>query len=381
MPAGSVADAVYLDHAASTPLRPSVRAAMAPYLADDYANPSGGHAAARRARQAVDEARDTVAAVLGCQPGEVVFTSGGTESDNFAVLGAVRRHGGTAVCSSVEHHAVLHPVEHLGGRIVGVDGDGVIDLDALADALDERTRIVSVMAANNEVGTVQPLRRITRLVSKRAPQAWVHTDAVQAAAWLDLADIAKHCHLVSVTGHKLGGPKGAGALVVREGVTLEPLLFGGGQERDRRSGTHNVAGIVGLAAALVATAEERSVTNERVAVLRDRLVDGLLATVRDVHETVPRPLKVPGSAHVCIEGVESEALLYLLERAGVYASAASSCAAGAMEPSHVLLAMGVPKERAAGALRLTLGFASTDADVDRALAVVPAAVAQLRRER
>jgi cysteine desulfurase len=270
-------------------------------------------------------------------------------------------------------------VEHLGGRVVGVDADGVVDLDALADALDERTRIVSVMAANNEVGTVQPLLRVTRIVQKRAPQAWVHTDAVQAAAWLDLRDIARHCHLVSVTGHKLGGPKGAGALVVREGVTLEPLLFGGGQERDRRSGTHNVAGIVGLAAALAATAEERSVTNDRVATLRDRLVDGLLAVVPGVHETVPRSRKVPGSAHVCVEGVESEALLYLLERAGVLASAASSCAAGAMEPSHVLLAMGVPKERAAGALRLTLGFASSDADVDRALDAVPAAVAQLRR--
>lgn len=371
---------VYLDHAASTPLRASVRAAMAPYLDGDYANPSGGHAAARRARQAVDEARDTVAEVLGCRPGEVVFTSGGTESDNFAVLGAVRRHGGTAVGTAVEHHAVLHPVEHLGGRVVPVDATGVVDLDALADALDEHTRVVSVMAANNEVGTVQPLMKVTRLVSKRAPQAWVHTDAVQAAAWLDLADVARHCHLVSVTGHKIGGPKGAGALVVREGVTLEPLLFGGGQERDRRSGTHNVAGIVGLAAALAETAAERSATNERVAALRDRLVDGLLASVDGLHETVPRALKVPGSAHVCIEGVESEALLYLLERAGVYASAASSCAAGAMEPSHVLLAMGVPKERAAGALRMTLGFASTDADVDRALRAVPAAVAQLRRK-
>ena len=371
----------YLDHAASTPLRPSVRAAMAPYLDDDYANPSGGHALARRARQAVDEARDTVAAVLGCRPGEVVFTSGGTESDNFAVLGAVRRHGGTAVCTSIEHHAVLHPVEHLGGRVVGVDAAGVIDLDALGAVLDDGTRVVSVMTANNEVGTVQPMLRVTRLASKRSPHAWVHTDAVQAAVWLDLADVARHCHLVSVTGHKLGGPKGAGALVVRDGVELEPLLFGGGQERDRRSGTHNVAGIVGLAAALRATADERDATNARVAALRDRLVDGLLATVPGVHETVPREHKVPGSAHVCIEGVESEALLYLLERAGVYASAASSCAAGAMEPSHVLIAMGVPKELARGALRLTLGFASMDADVDLALDVVPAAVAQLRRER
>lgn len=371
----------YLDHAASTPLRPEVRAAMAPFLDDDYANPSGGHALARKARQAVDEARDRVADVLGCRPGEVVFTSGGTESDNHAVLGAVRRHGGGAVCTAIEHHAVLHPVEHVGGRIVGVDRDGTVLLDELESALDDSTRLVSVMAANNEVGTVQPMRRVTRLASKRAPQAWVHTDAVQAAVWLDLADVARHCHLLSVTAHKLGGPKGVGALVVRDGVDLEPLLFGGGQERDRRSGTHNVAGIVGFAAALAATADQREATNARVGALRDRLVDGLLATVSGVHETVPRELKVPGSAHVCIEGVESEALLYLLERAGVCASAASSCAAGAMEPSHVLTAMGVPKELARGALRLTLGFASTDADVDAALAAVPAVVAQLRRER
>lgn len=371
----------YLDHAASTPLRPEVRAAMAPYLDDDFANPSGGHALARRARQAVDEARDRVADVLGCEPGEVVFTSGGTESDNHAVLGAVRRHGGGAVCTAIEHHAVLHPVEHVGGRIVGVDRDGTVLLDELEAALDDSTRIVSVMAANNEVGTVQPMRRVTRLASKRAPQAWVHTDAVQAAVWLDLADVAKHCHLVSVTAHKLGGPKGVGALVVRNGVDLEPLLFGGGQERDRRSGTHNVAGIVGFAAALAVTADQRDATNARVSALRDRLVDGLVATVPGVHETVPRDWKVPGSAHVCIEGVESEALLYLLERAGVCASAASSCAAGAMEPSHVLTAMGVPKELARGALRLTLGFASTAADVDAALTAVPAVVAQLRRER
>jgi cysteine desulfurase len=397
----------YLDHAATTPLRAEARRAMAPFVDIDgdgsFANPSGGHALARAARRAVDDAREAVATVLGCAPGEIVFTSGGTEADNHAVLGTVRRHGGRALATTVEHHAVLHPVEHTGGTLVDVDRSGVVDLDALERALttDSLTtdspanaapanaapanaspvRIVSVMAANNEVGTIQPLLRVTRLVSKRAPAAYVHTDAVQGAAWLDLAVMAKHCHLISLSAHKLGGPKGVGVLVVRNGVSLEPLLFGGGQERDRRSGTHNVAGIVGLAAALQATAEQRVDTEQRVRALRDRLLDGLLARVPGLHETVPRDAKVAGAAHVCVEGVESEALLYLLEREGVYASAASSCASGAMEPSHVLLAMGVPKELWSGALRLTLGFASTDADVERALDVVPAAVAHLRRER
>jgi cysteine desulfurase len=369
----------YLDHAASTPLRAAAAEAMRPFLGDRYANPSGAHALARDARQAVDEARDVVAAGLGCEPGEVVFTGCGTESDNHAVLGAVRRHGGTAVCPATEHHAVLHPVEHVGGRVVGVDASGVVDLDALAGALDPEVCVVSVMLANNEAGTVQPLAAVADVVRERAPGAFVHTDAVQAFPWLDVASLASVADLVSVSAHKFGGPKGVGALVVRHGVLLEPLLFGGGQERDRRSGTHNVAGIVAMAAAVRETVESRATEVERVGALRDRLVDGLVCLVPGVIETVPRARKVAGSAHVCIEGVESEALLFLLERGGVYASAASACASGAMDPSHVLAAMGVPKELALGALRLSLGFASTDADVDRALEVIPAAVAQLRR--
>ncbi len=374
----------YLDHAATTPMRPEAVAAMAPFLTERFANPSGAHAAARDARRAVDDAREVVAGGLGCQPGEVVFTGCGTEADNLAVLGAVRRAAaataaGTAVCSAVEHHAVLHCVEHVGGRVVPVDGEGVVDLDALAAALDPRVVVVSVMLANNEVGTVQPLAGVVDLVRQRAPAAVVHTDAVQAFPWLDVAGMAAGCDLVAVSAHKFGGPKGVGALVVRAGVELEPLLFGGGQERDRRSGTHNVAGIVAMAAAMEATVAARAAAVARVGGLRDRLVDGLVATVPGTTETVPRPRKIAGNAHVCIDGVESEALLYLLERAGVLAAAGSSCASGAMEPSHVLTAMGVPKERAMGALRLSLGPTTTDADVDRALAAVPEAVARLRR--
>ncbi len=369
----------YLDHAASTPMRPEAIEAMLPFLSGRFANPSGSHAAARDARKVVEEARDVVAACLGCLPGEVVFTGCGTEADDLAILGIVRRHGGTAVCTAIEHHAVLHPVEHLGGRVVGVDATGVVDLAALADVLDAETTVVSVMLANNEVGTVQPLGAVAALVAERAPRAVLHTDAIQGAAWLDVAETAAMAQLVSISAHKFGGPKGVGALVVREGVTVEPLLLGGGQERERRSGTHNVAGIVAMAEALRLTTDERVATVARVGALRDRLVDGIVASVPGVVETVPRAVKVAGSAHVCIEGVESEALLFLLDRAGVCASAASSCASGAMDPSHVLAAMGVPKEVALGALRLSLGAASTDADVDRALEVIPEVVTKLRR--
>ena len=360
-------------------MRPEAVEAMLPFLQERFANPSGAHAAARDARRAVDEARDVVAESLGCQPGEVVFTSGGTEADNHAVLGAVRQHGGLGVASAVEHHAVLHPVEHVGGRLVAVDGRGRIDLDALAEALDDRVTVVSVMLANNEVGTVQPFASVAAVVRERAPRAILHTDAVQGFPWLDVAALAAPADCISVSAHKFGGPKGVGALVVRAGTTLEPLLLGGGQERDRRSGTHNVAGIAAMAAAMQATVTDRARTVERVGAQRDRLVDALLDAVPDVYETVPRADKVAGSAHVCIDGVESEALLFLLERGGVYASVASSCASGAMEPSHVLAAMGVAKERSGGALRLSLGYASSDADVDLALDVVPDAVRRLRR--
>lgn len=377
----ALSDVAYLDHAATTPMRPEAVAAMAPFATERFANPSGAHRAARDARRAIDEARDVVAAGLGCEAGEVVFTGGGTEADNLAVLGVVRHGGGgpgSAVCSAIEHHAVLHAVEHVGGRVVPVDADGITDLDALADALHPGVAVVSVMLANNEVGAVQPLDRVVALVRERCPGARVHTDAVQAFPWLDVATRAAACDLVAVSAHKFGGPKGVGALVVRGDVELEPLLFGGGQERERRSGTHNVAGIVAMAAAVRAAVAERTATVERVGALRDRLVDGLVAAVPGCVETVPRAAKVAGNAHVCIDGVESEALLYLLERDGVLAAAGSSCASGALEPSHVLSAMGVAKERALGALRLSLGTTSQPTDVDRALAAVPAAVARLR---
>jgi cysteine desulfurase len=379
-----MAMSAYLDHAATTPLRPEAFEAMLPWLTERYGNPSGGHAVARRARQAVEEAREVVAWCLGAEPGEVVFTSGGTEADNLAVEGVHRRRGGVVVCSAVEHHAVLHACESVGGRVAGVDASGTVDLDSLAAVLDAAgadagVPLVSVMLANNETGMIQPLAEVAAVVHDRAPGAVLHTDAVQAFAWLDVAQLARPAQLVAVSGHKFGGPQGMGALVVREGVALTPLLLGGGQERERRSGTHNVAGIAGLAAAMQAVVRDRADLVERAGALRDRLADGLLATVPGTSETGDRSRKVAGICHLLFEGIESEALLVLLDRAGICASAASSCASGAMDPSHVLAAMGVPRDRAAGALRLSLGWTTTAAEVEHALAVIPEAVARLRR--
>ena len=370
----------YLDHAATTPLRPEALEAMLPFLTHQFGNPSGSHAVSRAARAAVDEARQTVAQSLGCDAGEVVFTAGGTEADNLALAGLVAKRGGSVVCGATEHHAVLHATHALGGRVVGVDGNGVIDLDALAAALDDDVAVVSVMLANNEVGTIQDLAGVAAVMRRRAPRAVLHTDAVQAFAWLDVATLAAPAALIAVSAHKFGGPKGVGALVVRSGTEVAPLLHGGGQERDRRSGTHNVAGIAGMAAAMAATVNGREATNSRVTALRDRLADGLLAAVPGAVETGDRSGRVPGSCHLRFPGVESEALLLLLDDAGLCASAGSACASGALEPSHVLAAMGVPRQEALASVRLSLGVTTTDDEIDLALKTIPEAVARLRGE-
>jgi cysteine desulfurase len=369
----------YLDNAATTPMRPEAVEAMLPFLSERFGNPSGSHAVSREARKALDEARDVVASCLGARPGEVVFTGGGTEADNLAVTGVHAVRPGPVVCSAIEHHAVLHASEALGhARLAPVTPDGVVDLDRLADVLDPSVSVVSVMLANNEVGTVQPLADVVALAAERAPGAAVHTDAVQAFQWLDVAEAASGAGLVAVSGHKFGGPKGVGALVVRGGVAIRPIIHGGGQERDRRSGTHNVPGIVALAAAMQATVAEREATVARVGRLRDRLADGLLAAVDGSRETGDRSAKIAGNCHLSFDGVEAESLLMLLDAEGVYASAGSACASGAVDPSHVLAAMGLTRQQAMGSLRLSLGTTTTDAHVDLALEVVPRAVARLR---
>lgn len=349
---------------------------MLPFLTERYGNPSGAHAMARDARNALDDARVTLAEALGCRPGEIVFTSGGTEADNAAVFAFADR--GAVVCSAIEHHAVLDPVHRLGGRVVGVTNEGVVDLDALANALDDDVALVSVMLANNEIGTIQPLDDIAQLVRDRAPSATLHTDAVQAFPWLDVAALAQPADLVSVSAHKFGGPKGTGVLVVRDGVPFTARQIGGGQERERRSGTQNVAGIMAMAEAARLTVEERKQTVDHVAALRDRLADELLARVPDTFESGARANKVAGNCHLCFDGIESEALLFLLEQHGIMASAAASCASGAQDPSHVLAAMGVPRSVAQGSLRLSLGPSTTAADIDLVLDVLPGSVARLR---
>jgi cysteine desulfurase len=372
---------VYLDHAATTPMRPEAVAVMVPFLTERFGNPSGSHGVARDARRAIDEARDRVAGVIGSRPGEVVFTGGGTESDNTAITGAAT---GRRVCPAAEHHAVLHAVERVGGTVVAVDDVARVDPEALTAALGPDVALVSVMTVNNEVGTVNDLAAVASVVRDRAPGALLHTDAVQAACWLDLRDVWPHVDLLSLSAHKFGGPKGSGVLAVREGSAIEATLVGGGQERERRSGTHNVPGIVAMAEALALTDAQRAEENARVAALRDRLVEGLTGGLTGVRETVPRADKVAGSAHVMFEGVETEALLFLLDRGGVCASAASACASGAMDPSHVLAAMGVERSWAGGAVRMSLGRTTTADDVDRALEVLTDAVSTLRsraRER
>jgi cysteine desulfurase len=384
----SAAEATYLDHAATTPVRPEAIAAMAPFLGGTFGNPSGAHAVARAAKTALEDARDEVAALLGAEPGEVVFTAGGTEADNLAVKGAVRQaratgRGDAVVTTAFEHKGVLASCDRLeaeGFRVLrlAIPASGVVDPDAVAAAVDDRTALVSVMLVNNEVGTVQPLAEIVRRVREQSPGVLVHTDAVQAVPWLDVGDAAATADLVAISAHKFGGPKGTGALVVRGGVALEPLLEGGGQERGLRSGTSNVAGAVAMAAALRVTHAERDSDVARIAALRDRLVDGLLATVPGAFENGDRAAKVAGNAHVGFRGVEAETLLVALDHAGVCAAAGSSCSSGATEPSYVLAAMGIPRHDAGSSIRLSLGFASTARDVDVALTIIPAAVEQLR---
>ena len=365
-------------------MRPAAVAAFTEVATTVHANPSGAHRLARDARRLVDDAREHIAALVGADFAEIVFTSGGTEADNLAVFGSHDRSGGTLVASSVEHHAVLDAVVARGGRIVGVDAQGRIDLDQLADALDPSVRLVSVMLVNNEVGTLTPLDAVAAVVREAAPAAALHTDAVQAVPWLDVGTAAADADLVSLSAHKFGGPKGAGALVVRGRAAIAPRAVGGGQERERRSGTPNVAGIVAMGAAARTLAAERDAVAARVRALRDRLVDGLLAEIPDAVETggsdaEARAGRVPGVAHLCLAGVDSESLLFLLEAREVYASAASSCASGALEPSHVLQAMGVDPGLAGGSLRLSLGWSTTPAEIDHALSAIPPAVAQLRR--
>jgi cysteine desulfurase len=369
-------------------MRPVAVEQMRPFLTDLYANPSGAHAASRAAKNALEEAREAVASLLGARPREVVFTGGGSESDNLAVKGAAwaAREDGLGdgvVTTGIEHKAVLGACSRLerdGFRVARVraKASGAVDLDALGDALDDRTVVVSTMLVNNETGVVQPLDEIATLVHDRSPRAVLHTDAVQAPQWMDVGARTQNAQLVAISGHKFGGPKGVGALVVRDGTTLVPLVEGGGHEWELRAGTQNVAGIVALAAALQATHDQRDVEVARITALRDALESGLCAAIDDVVVNGDVERRVGGLLHLAFRGAEAEALLVALDQHDVYAASGSACSSGAIDPSHVLLAMGLPRELALASVRFSFGWASTMQDVEHALAVIPAAVAQLR---
>ena len=369
----------YLDHAASTPVSAEAFAAMVPHLTDQFANPSGVHARARAERRAIDDARDQIAEAVGCGPGEIVFTSGGTEADNLAVLGVIGHLGGTALVSAIEHHGVLRPAERVGAGTVPVTGEGIVALDALAELCGPEVRLVSVMAVNNEVGTVQPLAEVAEIVRERAPNALLHTDAVQALAWCEVDDMVASFDLVTISGHKIGAPKGVGALVVRGRAAgrVDALLLGGPQERELRAGTENVAGIVALGVATESIARERAATISRIASLRDRLCDSLAGSIPGLTETAPRARRVAANAHLRFPGIDNEEFLILLDDANIAASAGSSCASGALEPSHVLLAMGLSTAETKESVRFSLGPTTTKAEIDFAIEAISTIYARL----
>lgn len=379
---------VYLDHAATTPLDPRVLEAMLPCLSDSWGNPSSPYAEAQEARKRLESARRTVAGILGCKPQEIIFTSGGTESDSLALRGvayASRRRGSHIITSAIEHHAVLHTTERLeqeGFRVtyLPVDGGGFVDLTKLERAVGEDTTLVSIILANNEVGTIEPIAEAARIVKEKNPHTAFHTDAVQAVGALDVSVDSLGVDLLSIGAHKFYGPKGVGALYVRSRTPLQPQMLGGAQEKNRRAGTENVAHIVGMAKAMELAYQEFDARNAHYRALRDRLLDELPARIPYVHITGPkdRSRRLSNSFSCSFEHIEGEAILVALDLQGVAASSGSACTSGSLEPSHVLTAMGLPLELARGSLRLTVGKDNTQGEIDYLLEILPGTVSRLR---
>ncbi len=374
---------IYLDHAATTPLDPRVLDAMIPYFTTEYGNASSIYTLGRHAMQAIDSAREQVVDILNCRPTEIAFTGCGSESDNLAIKGmayASQKKGHHLITSPIEHHAVLHTCQYLERfgfktTYLPVDSYGRVDPDDVGRAITDQTVLVSIMYANNEVGTIEPVAEIGRIC--RAKKVPFHIDAVQAGGSLSLDVAALNADLLSLSAHKFYGPKGVGILYVRQGMRLLPQLQGGSQERGRRAGTENVAGIVGAVTALRLAYEELPQVEPRIIALRDRLIASLL-TISGSYLTGHPTERLPNNASLCFEGVEGESILLNLDLLGIAASTGSACTSGSVDPSHVLLAMGLPVEVAHGSLRLTLGKANTDADVDTMLEVLPGIIEKLR---
>jgi len=382
---------VYLDHAATTPLDPRVLVKMQTFFSDVFANPSSFHSPGLEAKRAVDEARKSIAAQLNAHADELVFCSGGTESDNLAIFGLVRAEKSKAkhvITTAIEHHAVLEPLKRLEKNgeieltILPVDKYGLVKVDDMEAAFRPSTVLVSVMYANNEIGTIQPIADIGRAILKwrkanKTPFPYLHSDACQAAGALDL-DVEKlHVDLLTLNGSKIYGPKGVGLLFVRRGVMLEPIVFGGGQERGVRSGTENVPGIIGLAAALGIAQAEREKESARLAKLRDRLAEGLLKVPKTRLNGHPTE-RLPNSVNVSFMDIEGEAAVLYLDAQGIYCSTGSACASSSLDPSHVILATGVSYEAAHGSLRFTLGRSTKPSDIGHVLKTIPGVVEKLR---
>jgi cysteine desulfurase len=376
---------VYLDHSATTPLDPEVLEAMMPYLTEEFGNASSVYGLGQRARQAIDQARDDVAAFYGVAAKEVIFTSGGTEGDNFAVQGIAQRNrdrGRHVITSTIEHDAVLRSAESLerdGFEVtrLPVDHFGLVEPETLRQALRPDTVLVSIMHANNEIGTIEPIPELVA-VTRNGCDAYFHTDAVQSTGKIPTTIDELGVDLLSMSAHKLHGPKGVGCLVVRSGVRLEPQMLGGGHERNRRAGTENVAGIVGLAKAVNIARRDLDANTAHLTRLRDRLIAGVLDRIPRAELTGHPRQRLPHHASFLFEGVEGESLLLQLDMEGIAASSGSACTSGSLEPSHVILALGYPRERALGSLRLSVGKENTDADIDVVLERLPQMVARLR---
>jgi cysteine desulfurase len=377
---------LYLDHAATTPLRPEARHAMEPYLTEAFGNPSGIHATSRRAKDAIEDARERAAALLGAtRPLEIIFTGGGTESDNLAVTGTALAGGGRGgvVTTAIEHEAVLESarfLERLGSPVdfISVDRDGRVDPTEVAGAVNESTAVVSVMTANNETGAIQPVPEVAAAVRERGFDVPIHTDAAQAFVSADVTVAGLGPDLITLAAHKFGGPKGVGLLWARTGIELEPVLHGGGQEMGRRSGTHNVAGIIGMVAAMEASAGERDEFVRRIGAERDAFEAALMSTLGDVTVSVVGGPRLVQHSHVRIPGVTAETLLVRLDAAGVAAAAGSACQSGALQSSHVLAAMGVNDEEARQSLRFSFGWSTAPGEGEAAARIVADLVGRLR---
>lgn len=375
---------IYMDNAATTATRPEVLEAMLPYFNRHYGNPSSIHSVGRDARRAVENARKQVAAALNCEPREVYFTAGGSESDNWAIRCATKVLAGKGkhiITSQIEHHAVLHTcgyMEKQGYEVtyLPVDGEGRVSVEDVKNAIRPDTVLITIMTANNEIGTIQPIREIGQIAHEAG--VLFHTDAVQAVGAVPIDVNDWNVDMLSLSGHKFHGPKGIGALYIRKGVKISNLIFGGAQERGLRAGTENLPGIVGLGKAIELAVAELPEYTRRMAKLRDRLIDGILSAIPDVRLNGHRTQRLPGNVNVSVRYVEGEALLMRLDLTGIEGSSGSACTSGSLDPSHVLLAIGLPHEIAHGSLRLSLGTENTDADVDYVLEKLPGIVSSLR---